>query len=381
MTSASNGYQHCGTSLVLHPHHGGPYKTAMDFRNALGGKVYGFAQEHTTGETCANGLVEFIHTPNLLRISGTAYREARERIAAAGAKVISCHSLFRDHNNVTRKLARDLGIAYWVIPHGSMDPWVWRQQRLLKHAWMAVHGRRYFADATHVICATERERDKVRERYDGPNLRVVYWPVDPLDTSNQAEARASLRQDLGVPPQTRLLFYFGRYHTMKKPLETVQAFRRARLSERTHLVMAGIDYDVTQAQLQAAAGDNRQIHVLPAVYDQERLRLLIGVDAYISLSHRENYNYTAAESMTGGQAVILSPGNDLQHSLPRDERLGWRLQTDDPEEALQALKQFDATSDEAVRAMGERAQRWASTHLSFERFKQSLESLYREATA
>ncbi len=371
---------HVGISLVLHPHHGGPYKTAMDFRNALGGKVYGFAQEHTTGETCSNDLVEFIHTSNLFRISGTAYREARERIAAAGARVLSCHSLFRDHNNVTRKLAQDLGIAYWVIPHGSMDPWVWQQQRLLKQLWMRVHGRRYFADAAHVICATERERDKVRERYDGPNLRVVYWPVDPLDTSGQDEARATLREDLKVPPETRLLFYFGRYHTMKKPLETVQAFQRAELSERTHLVMAGIDYDVTQAQLEAAAQGNPQIHVLPAVYDEERLRLLIGVDAYISLSHRENFNYTAAESMTGGQAVILSPGNDLQHSLPRDQRLGWLLESNDPEEALQALKAFDAASDEEVRTMGQRAQQWALDKLSFANFKQNLQTLYTEAT-
>ncbi|MGF1483309.1 MAG: glycosyltransferase [Opitutales bacterium] len=369
---------HYATALVLEPQHGGPYKTAVDFQRALGGPILSFTAEHATGEKCANGHVEFIHSPSMYRISKEAFEVARRHIA--GAKVLSCHSLFRDHNNVTRKLARERGIPYWVIPHGSMDPWVFAQQRLAKGLWLKMYGRRYFSEAAHVICATERERDKIRERYDGPNLRVVYWPVEALDTANQDEARASLRRDLGVEPSTRLMFYFGRYHTMKKPLETIRIFKAAGLSPRTHLVMAGIDYDVTRAQLLAEAQGANQIHVLPAVYGEERLRLLIGADAYVSLSHRENFNYTAAECMTGAQAVILSPGNDLQYSLPTDRQLGWLLKSNETEEAIAAFRALDAASDEAVRAMGQAAQDWALDRLSFEHFKQSLMSLYAEAT-
>lgn len=115
-------------------------------------------------------------------------------------------------------------------------------------------------------------------------------------------------------------------------------------------------------------------------FGKAREEVLLGADAYISLSHRENLNHTAAEAMTGGQALILSPGNDLQYSFPCESSFGWLLGSDKEDEVIAALQSFDAASPDRIEEMGRSGKEWALEKLSFELFQQKLQALYREAT-
>ena len=60
------------------------------------------------------------------------------------------------------------------------------------------------------------------------------------------------------------------------------------------------------------------------VYGDSKYHYLFASDAYVSLSQRENFNHTAAESLSAGLPVILSPGNDLAGEI-RDEGCSWSL--------------------------------------------------------
>ena len=113
---------------------------------------------------------------------------------------------------------------------------------------------RYFCDASHIILATERERDKMRMRYDGSNMHVVHWPVETLDNSKKQDARASLRKRLGLRENAQVLLYFGLYH----------------------LLMVGFDGDVCREKLKHVANEIKQVHVMGPARGSDREEVLLG---------------------------------------------------------------------------------------------------------
>ncbi|MBC2595612.1 glycosyltransferase [Ruficoccus amylovorans] len=364
------------------PKLGGPYKSVRLFQKALGGTVVSpTSDREETMQTADQCNTKYIYTSQQHWLHGETKRNLEHLLSQAS--LVSCHQIFRGHNIVCRDIARRHKIPYWAVPHGSMDPWVFTYGRLQKQLWYNIFGKNYFKEARFIILATEREREKMSQRYNGDNMRVVYWPVEPLDITNREAHRQNFRQQLGIPPESRVLLYFGRYHSMKRPMETLHAFAQARLSENTHLVMAGIDYDVSQQQLlnHKESQQIRNAHILGPVYEEQKLRLLFGSDVYISLSIRENFNHTAAESMTAGLALILSPGNDLQYSFPQGNDFGWNLPSDSQETIIESLRMLDKSPIEKIHKKGEAARQWALDTLSVERFQEKLRSLYQQSLA
>jgi glycosyltransferase involved in cell wall biosynthesis len=102
--------------------------------------------------------------------------------------------------------------------------------------------------------------------------------------------------------------------------------------------------------------------------------LILAADALISLSAKENFNLAAAEAMSAGKPVILSPGNDLQGEL-EGVNCGWLLATDNPSEATNAMLEFAAIPQDELSAKGNAARNWVNQYLGFEQFRDRLEHL------
>jgi glycosyltransferase involved in cell wall biosynthesis len=368
----------CFLGLNLSPESGGPFKTIQLFKQAIGGSVVSMDSEPLHMQKCSAPAIQRLDVKSEVFVGPLKSREFFE--IGQQHKLLSCHGIFRYHNNLVKRAARKFSLPYWAVPHGSMDPWVFTYGRMRKELWFRSFGRNYFRDAAHVILATERERDKMRERFDHPNMRVVHWPVEQLDLLKRDCCRKSLRLKLGLPKDARLLLYFGRFHSMKKPLETIQKFKRAKLSERIHLLLVGFDGDLSMEQLLAEANGCPAVHVRQGVHGSQRDEVLLGCDAYVSLSSRENFNHAAAEAMTGQQALILSPGNDLQYSFPDNAEFGWMLEENGEDSIIEAMRAFDRSSDSQLRSMGKAARDWACRELSFQQFQSKLSKLYYEAT-
>jgi glycosyltransferase involved in cell wall biosynthesis len=100
----------------------------------------------------------------------------------------------------------------------------------------------------------------------------------------------------------------------------------------------------------------------------------MAADAFISLSHRENFGYTVAEALSSGIPVILSPGNNLSYDI-RHLNCGWLLADDNPVTAIKAVNEFAVTPGEQLVEMGRRGQQWAQAELSPEMFKSQLHVL------
>jgi len=262
------------------------------------------------------------------------------------------------------------------VPHGILDPWVLKKGRFVKKLFWKLGGKRFLYEASTVLFATRAERDKALKQFDLPNTQVVPWPVELVDLSDARSKRRAVRARLNIPDNARVLLYFGRLHSMKCPLETIDAIAQVDSSD-LHLVIVGNAQDVSVEDCKERAAKlniSKQVHLVGPVYGDEKYDYLHAADAYISLSHRENFNHTAAESMAAGLPVILSEGNDL---LSEISELGcaWALDGNSASAAAAAISEFLRMSNADLIKMGERGRAWVGAELSFEAFKKNLSKI------
>ncbi len=369
------------------PSSGGMAKAVRDFQRALDAPVVSFTSEkYLRAEGSAVPGAVHVPVPDTLlgqKFSWVAAAARAEADALAkSADLLTCHMLYRYHTHWVSGWAARRHLPYWVVPHGSLDPYTYTYRTTQKKLWMGAFGRNFLARAAAVIFSTEQERRKAALHYDGPNVRVIHWPVDPLELAGAETARANLRARLGLTEQSRLLLYLGRLHEKKRPLETVAAVA-ASGSANVHLAVLGGDETISAATVRAAGerfGLGARLHVPGPVYGAEKEAWLHACDGFISLSRQENFGYSAAEALSAGRPVILSPGNDLAGDLA-PLHCGWFLQDDLPATAAAAIREWAATPAADLRERGARGLDFVRRELSFARFAEKLRGLEAETLA
>ena len=350
---------------------GGSTQSVRQFAAALGGPTVSFTSAGLL-DHCVRGP-GVVHVP----VAGpgalygvpdrAALRDAEVQLR--GAAFIFCHMLFRYHCD----WVRSLGVPYCVVPHGGLDPWVFTYRGLRKRAWMASFGRRLFEGSAGILFATSREREKAAPWVDGCRSWAINWPVPYCQVADPQEARRRVRRELGIAPEDRVLLFLARLHSMKRPKETIAAFRRA-ATPGAHLIVAGPDDEYSAADLAGAPN----VHVIGPVYGTAKWDLYHAADAFVNFSARENFGYSVAEALAAGVPVVLSPGNDLRGELD-PLGCGFLLETDSPDEAVAALQTVLSAPPDMLRAMGARGRAWALANTSVEHFRSQLMNVVEEA--
>jgi len=367
--------------LDFSPSHGGVYRAAVDLAQAVHSPILSFSDG--TGSLPPESLPVPLSLVDVRKaslwhrhISLSSKAVASAEQAAGRPKAIFCHSLFRSHNAWVRSFSKKRGIPYLALPHGSLDPWVFSRRRVARVAWMKAVGEPYLRNASAIVYATHAEQMKAESVLGfKPRSAVIPWPVDAPFTAPSEALREDARGRLGLPKDGRLLVYLGRYHSMKRPIETVQLFLRAKRDDCI-LIMAGFDGDLTADQLrqQFSAAIPRSLRIMGPVFGEDRRDLLMVADCFVSWSHRENFCYAAAEALAAACPVILSVGNDLSGEL-RNYDCGWFLSDDDPNALTNAFRQCSEAPYARLRQMGEAGRNAATDKLSRPQFAQSLQSL------
>ncbi len=361
------------------PQFGGSVKTVSDFLKAFpNSEVISFDTKILTERLPFDHLVHHIKTGPCLWHKDTHFlcKEAKKKAEdlAKKADLIFCHQLFRAHNHWVKNFCHKHKIPYVVVPHGAMDPWVFTYRALRKKIWYRLFGHKFLEDASFVLTATKREAEKMNSRYHGKNITTVFWPTETVAAKNKKQDQDDLRKKLNLPPKTRLLLFIGRFDPCKRIMELIEIFAKAK-TKQTHLVIAGVNFFYTEQELQQKINETKssKVHLLGPHYGEEKNNLYSAVDGYISLSHKENFSYTAAEALAAGLPLLLSPGHDLAGDLEPD--LGWFLKTNKEEEVLKAIEKFDQVSQEKLEKMGKNSRKWADENLVPSRFQLNMKKL------
>lgn len=377
----SNGSQFGIVSLGVHKSSGGPSKTIGAFRDALDARLFTFCDiKRLQADPLAIDGAEPVavsQIPGLKQFMVPSLGKDRDaELYFKESQLISCHSFYRYHTEWVNRMFKKYRTPYWFVPHGILDPWVMEKQRKGKLLFWKAFGDRFLKNAATVIFSTTAERDKAASQFELPGAEVVPWPVELVDECDASCRRQKVRSKLGIPEEARVLLYFGRVHSMKRPLETIAAMAQVD-DAKLHLIMVGNPQDVSLQQCVAKASELKvsdRVHVVGAVYGDEKYDYLHAADAYISLSHRENFNHTAAESLSAGLPVILSPGNDLFSEI---ETLGcaWGLPDNEIATASTAIADFVNKSEQDLVSMGLASRSWVGENLSFEAFQTRLQQI------
>jgi glycosyltransferase involved in cell wall biosynthesis len=357
---------------------GGPTKTITAFKDAMKAELFSFCDANELRENPlaipgAQPVVP-VALPILKQLQYSTRRttaDAENSLAESG--IVSCHSFYRYHAIWVNQMSRKHGVPYWFVPHGILDPWVMEYGAMAKRLYWAAGGRRFLDEASTVIFSTTSERDKAASQFELPAAEVIPWPVELVDCSERMNRRNQLRRELAIPKEAKVLLYFGRLHSMKKPLETIRAVASGG-NENLHLMIVGNEQDVSLKDCYATAdalGVAKRVHLVGPVYGEKKYDYLLAADAYISLSHRENFNHTAAESLSAGLPLILSPGNDLQGDIA-SERCSWGLSDNEPHSASEAIDEFNHLSIDELQEMGARGRAWVGENLQFSTFKERI---------
>ena len=383
--------------LTHDPAYGGLHRSVQDFSRALSASVLSFDDgPFKDGQGERVSIEEGVPVHRIGCGTGWLFRDchvlasATARLADAAvvnADLLVVHSLFRGHTTWARAWAKQRGRRYWAVPHGCLDPWGLSHRGLLKRLWLEMGGRSYLAHADRIVVSSQRSLEKslawIPDGRSADRTVVVHWPVDLPRMGDQAAARTVFRQQRGIPESARLILFVGRLHAVKRPVETVRAFCEATAAasgEHCHLVIIGMDGDLTQGDVRAAipAGCQGRVHVIGPLTGADLAAAHLAGDGFISLSFQENFGYAAAEAMAYGLPVILSPGHDLAHEMPvRDGRFacGWLLGDDSQTTAVAAIREFAMASDVTLAAAGATGRSWVADTLSFERFRDALTAM------
>ena len=361
-------------TLSLYASSGGPSKSVSAFQRALNAEVVSWADgrltedEKLVWEQCH--VVSTVRTPFLRKLaypSGPGLAAAERAIAASD--LVSCHLFWKLHAQYAGAMARRHGVPYWFVPHGALDPYVFESDKVAKWAFLQAGGRRFLANAAAVVCATQREYDKLRHFVPQARPAIIPWPLCDSDfRETDSERRAATRRGLGIAEDAVAFLAFGRLDPMKRPLETIAAFASG-APETAHLMLVGNEFGVTRQACEDRARALKvaeRVHVTGPAYGSARHDYIDAADVYVSLSRRENFNFTAAEAIASRLPVLLSPGNDLSADLQGAD-CGWFLPSLD--QAAEAFSSAARSGPEDRRSKGDRGRMWAEAHLRFDTFQ------------
>ena len=369
-------------SLDLFKQTGGPTKTIGSFKRALDAKLYAFCkwgslQKDEFAIPDARPIISS-QLPVLAQFRYANEKQAKKaELALKESGLISCHGFYRYHPLWVHSMSKKHKIPYWFVPHGILDPWVMESRSLIKQLYWKFGGNRFLQESSTVIFSTKLERDKAAGQFDLPDAAVVPWPVELIDLSNREEIRKRIRRELKIPMEVHVLLYFGRLHRMKRPLETIEAFSRADTS-MAHLIIVGNEVGITKrdcVQMASKFGLEKRMHFIGPVYGNAKYDYMHAADAYISLSYRENFNHTAAESLSAGLPVILSQGNDLRGELS-DIKCFLEVEDNSMESMVAAINNFVSLSQQSLHDRGLVGREWVEKNLNFDLFKMRLLKLH-----
>ena len=387
----------CNVALAHDPVHAGMHRAVEDFSIALDAPIVSFGNDAaeaaaglSAGGEAGGRVVRIAGGPGPLvrgvhRVSAAAARAAER--ALAGSELVVVHSLYRAHAPWAAAWARRHGARYWSIPHGCLDPWGMSQRGTAKRIWLGLVGRRFLDGAERIVFSSRRALEKGAAWVPAERACVVRWPVAAPAWGDRDEARHRFRERWGIPADARVLLFLGRLHTVKRPLETVKAFMAATsaagAASRAHLVVAGMDGDLTAADVAAAAGRSGRVHVVGRLDGDAVAEALAAADGFVSLSFQENFGYAAAEAVAAGLPVILAPGHDLAHEMPFGKGMpgpgglacGWLLPDDSFTAAVEAIGAWAEADARRLEAAGDAGAAWARAELSQERFGDALRGL------
>ena len=233
--------------------------------------------------------------------------------------LLHVHALFSHLPGQAMRVARQHGIPYVSRPLGQLGRWPLRQSALRKKLYLRLVEEQNLRGAGALHFTSEAERSEAADIITSDRGAVIPHGIEL--PALLPGARATLRAQLGLSPEQKLVLFLGRLHPKKGIDWLVQAL--AHLPEpRPVLLLAGEgDYRAEIERLASRLGVDRQLRWLDHVTGERKQLCLEGADIFALTSHHENFGVAVLEALAAGTPVLVSSHVALADEVAR-HRLG-----------------------------------------------------------
>lgn len=204
------------------------------------------------------------------------------------------------------------GLPYVLFTHGMMDPWFKKNYPLkhwIKQLFWLIQGRA-LKDASAVLFTSEEEKQLADGVFWGYTYtpRVVAYAASDVPAEDPADKAAFLESVPNLNNQPYLL-YLSRIHEKKGCDILLEGFAQAIKRPELNLVMAGPCHDDLIDRLKILAtklGIENRVHWAGMLKGAAKSGAFRGAEAFVLISHQENFGIAVAEALAYGKPVLIS---------------------------------------------------------------------------
>lgn len=287
------------------------------------------------------------------------------------------------HANLVGTLAADFAgrvPVVWGIHQSSLDPRVDRWRTVLVSRMCAMLSQNFPA---RIVCCSEAAASVHRDLgYAPQKLEVIPNGFDLDQVKPDPNARASLRAELGIPPETLLVGLVARFHPHKDHKNFIRAASRLhKVEPGVHFVLCGMD--ITWQNLELVEWIDREnlrhcCHLLGPREDVPRI--FAAVDIAATSSANEAFPIVIGEAMSCGTPCVVTNVGDSAMIVGGT---GLTVPPGNSEELAEGLRWLIALGSEGRRQLGAQARLRVRQYFALptvvERYQQVYETVARNA--
>ena len=264
----------------------------------------------------------------------------------------------------------------WAIRHSNLAPAGNKSQTLAVVRANAFLSHRV---PDRILCCSEAARNiHVAFGYAPEKMVVVPNGFDMSHFKPDANARQSVRAELGVSLDTALVGLIGRWHPQKNHAGFLSAAAAVHLRRPdVHFLLAGHGIDGGNQVIQqtlAAHGLASVVHLLGLRDDIARLMAALDV-ASSSSSYGEAFPNVVGEAMASGVPCAVTDVGDSAYIVADTGRV---VSSGDMEGLAHAIGSLLEMPAEALRVLGARARARVAEHFEIGKIVRRYEAFYQE---
>jgi glycosyltransferase involved in cell wall biosynthesis len=235
--------------------------------------------------------------------------------------IVNIHGLYRFPNTLATYLARRRGVPYILVPHGSLDPYLYARSTTNRLRLKRMYERAFVIPNLQKADALQYTAEEERERTSFLNLKAPSFVIPNglgWEPYRNLPARGLLRERLGIGDAPVVLF-LGRLHVKKGFDLLIPAFDEVRKRiGNAQLVIVGPENDdhgqdvrawVTERNLDSA------VHFVGPLVGDDVVKAYVDADVFALPSYTENFGMTVVEAMACGLPVVISDQVNIHHEI------------------------------------------------------------------
>lgn len=192
-----------------------------------------------------------------------------------------------------------------------------------------------------------------------PSGKIAFAPhsIDTIRFGDpdgvHAERAAAKRRALGIPDDSIVLEFAGKFTANKNPILLLEATKC--LGQSVHLILAGSGE--LEQRLRSAAHQQANIHFLPFQNQSDMPYVYRLADLFVLPSRSETWGLAMNEAMASGRPVLAASRVGGARDLIRAGETGWIFDSGNLDAMIAALRAANAIGRQRLLQIGENARR------------------------